>query len=628
MRLRNIFPLRLKIIGIVTLSLVASLGSIFVVSSALIVEDKTTYVLDYSLIQVRSAARAIDSQIESVVTGLRLLEAEDSNESAAKAYAERLKSEQGLRRLLVLGIGKDGSLKLERAWNDNGTGAQILDQLGWTTPRFRREKKIVARSPDGSVAVAIHIEPTQRRTEKAYVAWIRPDPGIPEGEATVDLHVLDTAGEVLFSSVRNDSRLPGSRLRNLARPVLTGTFDSGVQTWTYKSTDFVAGYQRLKNDELWVFSIVPRDIAFAAVQGLLVRTLALGLCILFIAIGLTLITVKQVTEGLRQMAAVVSRMNSGTFQYRVDTRGMSNDEIGMLASSFNLMADRIDELMVDAARKVERKHEKQVIEVVHNHILPEKPYDSSNIQLAGSTLSAKDCGGDWWNYVKIGDYLVWVMGKVDGRGLAPAVISAAAHGAFTTYAETTRLTSGKTPDLKLLLQQINRAVFEAGRGKAQAQVILCCFNTMSGRLEMMNLSHSHPLLHRIGFGGRPENDAERYSLMEVERFAPLGRGPEVKVKSQYFQLKPEDLIIFNSRGVTENLQDGAIYKSIAHLYDDFGLQAGKIAPGMTKKFSELWKLKEGDYPPDDVTTVVVAVPKKAYFMQVEEDLKKAVGKAA
>lgn len=622
MRLRNLFPLRLKIIGIVTLSLVASLGSIFVVSSALIVEDKTTYVLDYSLIQVRSAARAIDAQIEAVVTGLRLLEAEET-EALANRYAEKLKKEQGLKRLLVLNIEKEGSLRIARSWNDNGSGAQILDQLGWTTPRFRREKKIVARSPDGALAVAVHIEARARKPERAYVAWIRPDPGIPEGEATVDVHVIDSTGEVLFSALRNDSRLPGSRIRVLARPVLTGTFDSGVQSWNFRGTDFVAGYQRLKNDELWVFSVVPRDVAFAAVQGLLVRTLALGLCILFVAIGLTLITVKQMTEGLRQMAAVVSRMNQGAFQFRVDTRGMSNDEIGMLASSFNSMAARIDELMTEAARKVERKHEKKVIDVVQNHILPEKPFDHSNIQLAGATLSAKEGGGDWWNYVKIGDYLVWVIGKVEGSGLTPTVISAAAHGAFTTYAETTRLTSGRTPDLKLLLQQINRAVFEAGRGKAQASCILCRFNTMSGRLEMMNLSHAHPLIHRIGFGGRPKNDAERFSHMEVERFRPIGKKAEVNVKSQVFQLKPEDLIIFNSKGLTENIDEGAIYKGIAGLFDDFGLQAAKIAPGMTKKCAELWKLKEGEYPPDDMTTVVVSVPKKAYFMQVEEDSEKA-----
>lgn len=629
MKLRNLIPLRVKIIGIVAVSLIASLGSIFVVSSALIVEDKTTYVLDYSLVQVRSAARAIDSQVEETIMGLRLLDTEERQEQAAKERAEQLKQNQGLRRLLVLAVSADGSLKQERVWNDpSGTAPQILDQLGWTTPRFRREKQIVARATDGSLAIAVHIPPQPGRQERVYIGWLRPDPGIPEGEATVDLHVIDTAGEVLFSSVRNDSRLPASKIRTLARPVLGGTFESGVQSWSYRSTDFVVGYQRLRNDELWVFSVVPRDIAFAAVRGLLIRTLALGLCVFCISIGLTLITVKQVTEGLRQMAAVVGRMNQGAFQYRVDIRGMGNDEIGLLASSFNAMADRINELMSEAARKVERKHEKQVIDVVHNHILPEKPFDHSNIQLAGATLSAKECGGDWWNYVRIGDYLVWVMGKVEGRGLAPAVISAAAHGAFTTYAETTRMTTGKIPDLNLLLQQINRAIFEAGRGKAQAGCLLCCFNTISGRLEMMNLSHTPPLLHRIGFGGRPKNDAERFSAMEVERFAPVGRGKDIQVKSQFFQLKAEDLIIFNSRGVTDNVMDASIYSGIATLFDDFGLQAGKIAPGMTKHCAGLFKLKEGEYPPDDVTTVVVAVPKKAFFMQVEEEETPAKKKAA
>ena len=51
----------------------------------------------------------------------------------------------------------------------------------------------------------------------------------------------------------------------------------------------------------------------------------------------------------------------GEFGWRVDTKSLGHDEIGSLATSFNSMADKIDELVTASAKKADAESQKREV---------------------------------------------------------------------------------------------------------------------------------------------------------------------------------------------------------------------------------------------------------------------------
>ncbi len=92
----------------------------------------------------------------------------------------------------------------------------------------------------------------------------------------------------------------------------------------------------------------PRDaVASAAAGTLATRLLAAGCAALLVAILLILVVSRSLSRPLAQLAAASEAIASGNYSKRVDIGG--SDEIGLLASAFNRMAEA-----VERARKAQR----------------------------------------------------------------------------------------------------------------------------------------------------------------------------------------------------------------------------------------------------------------------------------
>ncbi|MGZ3697852.1 MAG: PP2C family protein-serine/threonine phosphatase, partial [Bdellovibrionota bacterium] len=455
----------------------------------------------------------------------------------------------------------------------------------------------------------------------AYVSLTSPNLNLPESASSFEIYLTDSSANLLFSNTELKSTRDRKAVTELTASIIKDHVTSGARKWSSERDDYLVAYQRLSFKELTVVGMVPEGVAYAAVGSLVLRSLVLGFSILMIATGVALVFSKRMTEGLRLIAAVTEKVSQGSFAFRVDTRGLINDEIGALASSFNAMAERIDELMTEVEVRVTSANNKEANTAVHGNLLPDRPYMHANFNLCGSSIFAEQCAGDWWHYEQIGDYVLTFVGKVEARGLPAAMMTAAVHGAVTTYAATMRSMPRAVPQLQSLVNTLNTAVYQSGRGKLKMACFVGMFDLQSGNFHLANVGMQQPFLHRIPFGGRPEKDAERFSLLGKNRHPLLGAGDFIQVKPETVQLKPGDMIIWNTPGMTkslnvkgQHLDTPDLYKILSKLYDEYEAQSNKVAAGVTAKVTEFL----GDIaktPPDDITAVILAVPKKAYFME-------------
>src|SRR3954447_12332397 len=108
------------------------------------------------------------------------------------------------------------------------------------------------------------------------------------------------------------------KLRVLTQPIVVG----GTQIGTFRVAD-------------------PLTSVDQALESLRNRFIAVGLGALLLSVLIAIWLANLITRPLRRMAAVASAVDSGDLTHRIDYRG--EDEVGILADSFNHMMDRLAE---------------------------------------------------------------------------------------------------------------------------------------------------------------------------------------------------------------------------------------------------------------------------------------------
>lgn len=625
--LRNTIPLRVKLIALLTLALVASSGTILGIGVSIFTDDKGSYILDFNYNQVRAAANAVESQVEKAVLMMRLSHALHMRREDAqiKPLYEEANRSIKLKRYLVSDVDSDGQFNAALTLGDDGTLVHAFEQQGWDRFKLAADPVLVGRSPTGELAVAILGKTPARGGEPekttAYLGLLEPDLNLEEATGDFEIFLIDSFGEPLFSKTRGFDSKEKTPLAKMLKSVADDTLASGVRKWGSGVQDYLVGYHRLGFKELTVVGLISEKAAFAAISGIFFRSATLGFGILLIVIGFVLAFVQRMTDGLRQMAAVTEKVAQGSFAFRVDNSSMGNDEIGALATSFNSMADKIDQLMSEVEARVESKHDKEAVSAVQGYLFPEKPFEHANLNVWGSSLPAQQCGGDWWHYEKVGDYVIVMVGHVEGKGLSAAMAMSAVRGAVATFMATTTMLPKGPPFFKLLINHLNAAVYASSRGKVKMSCFFTMIDTWSGKLQAVNCGHVPPYLHRLEFGGRPDNDADRFSTFPKLRFPPLGESAEISVDAETVQLKPGDVIFWytpalyrtrNAQG--ENIKTAQAFNIYARACDEFETAAARISAGVLAKAGEFLGEVATD-PPDDITAVVAGIPKKAYFME-------------
>jgi serine phosphatase RsbU (regulator of sigma subunit) len=263
---------------------------------------------------------------------------------------------------------------------------------------------------------------------------------------------------------------------------------------------------------------------------------------LFVLIGTVLAILQglSISRPIKQLAWRADQIARGDLGARVEVT--SGDEIGLLGTNFNFMADQIAILLDQTAEKARIEQELEVAKAIQETLVPTaEPVTRASLRFAGYYQPAAQTGGDWWTWHELtGGKILLVIGDVTGHGVPSAMITAAAKAAC----DVARHVHHDDVSVTRLLEIMNHAIWQS----AQRRFVMTCFasviDTRHRTITYANAGHNFPYLYRYTDG-----KGEFGSLMI--RGNRLGDDPASRYEAKTTELLPGDVIVWYTDGIVE-----------------------------------------------------------------------------
>ena len=215
---------------------------------------------------------------------------------------------------------------------------------------------------------------------------------------------------------------------------------SGVRKMSYKGKQSLWAYGPHKQDWALPLIIVPYDQIAAtandAEQQVLSATLnglqIAGAGVLLVAALAVLLALRgshSVTRPVRQLAHAAERFAEGDYGVHVDIA--TGDELQELGETVNDLGPKL----------LEREQMKQSLALameIQRHLLPDRPPEVANFDVAGDSIYCDETGGDYYDFIDLVDLgegkLAIAVGDVTGHGVGAALLMASARAVLRSHA--------------------------------------------------------------------------------------------------------------------------------------------------------------------------------------------------
>jgi serine phosphatase RsbU (regulator of sigma subunit)/catechol 2,3-dioxygenase-like lactoylglutathione lyase family enzyme len=250
--------------------------------------------------------------------------------------------------------------------------------------------------------------------------------------------------------------------------------------------------------------------------------------------------------------------------------------------SFDELTHAIEAERREAAERLAaEKHAARELEIaqqVQSRLFPQCLPPLSTLEYAGSCIQARQVGGDYYDFLDLGSsqrlergatreldaaawHLAFVLADVCGKGIAGALLMANLQANLRSrYALA-------LDDLPRLLKSVNQLFYENSPEDRYATMFFAVYDDRTSELEYANCGHNAALVFRA------DGSLERLNSTSTV----IGLFPRWECATQFVTLRPNDLLVIYTDGVTESLD---------HTYEEFGeerlvevvLQNRELAP--------------------------------------------------
>ena len=179
-------------------------------------------------------------------------------------------------------------------------------------------------------------------------------------------------------------------------------------------------------------------------------------------------------------------------------------------------------------------------------LLPTSAPVIPGLQIAGSSIAAKEVGGDFFDYLvpENNQQISIAVGDVSGKGLRGAMNAVMASGILRIYAE-------QENDTSSVMSSINKALCQSMEQDMNVTMVIAQFDHAKKQMTLANAGqHAYPLLIR-------NNSIEPV----IAKGMALGMIPNIPYKPTTTDLESGDLLLFMTDGITEPRNaEGVMYE--------------------------------------------------------------------
>ena len=216
------------------------------------------------------------------------------------------------------------------------------------------------------------------------------------------------------------------------------------------------------------------------------------------------------------------------------------DEIGQLSHSFYDMQQSlvkyIEELKETTAQKASIESDLRIASGIQMAMIP-KVYPSyperDDIDIFGQLVSAKEVGGDLFDFFLRDEKLFFCIGDVSGKGVPAALVMAVTRTLFRSVAARETL-----PDS--IITDINETMSVNNESDMFVTLFVGVLDMLTGRMRYCNAGHDSPILIGSGAG-----------LLPCDANIPVGVMTGWKYTLQETTVDPGTTIVLYTDGLTE-----------------------------------------------------------------------------
>jgi sigma-B regulation protein RsbU (phosphoserine phosphatase) len=262
------------------------------------------------------------------------------------------------------------------------------------------------------------------------------------------------------------------------------------------------------------------------------------LALLVIVALLTLAVTRHITRPIEELQKGSEAIGRGDLGFTVNVE--TGDEFEDLAHSFNRMAtelkEHIENLRRTTAEKERIAKELEIAKEIQQSILPESAPVLPGFDLAGFNLPAREVGGDFFDYIPVGEGCWGVeIADVSGKGVPAALFMALARTLV-------RASASQSLDPAGSILEANRYICMDSKTCMFVTLFYGILDTRKGTFSYVNAGHNPPLLFREG--------SSAAELLRGKGIA-LGIFDDIELELVELKLHPGDTVVFYTDGVTE-----------------------------------------------------------------------------
>jgi sigma-B regulation protein RsbU (phosphoserine phosphatase) len=229
------------------------------------------------------------------------------------------------------------------------------------------------------------------------------------------------------------------------------------------------------------------------------------------------------------------------------------DQLADLSDSFNRMTENLERLLVVAKEKERLQSEVEIAREVQSQLYPRVVPQTRNLRLTAVCHPARMCSGDYYDYEVIRDSQVALaIGDVAGKGISAALLMATLQSSLRSQLQSALeiaaaagngVGTGFMPPLlstSHLVSRLNNQLHAYTSPEKYATFCFGIFDEPTNIFTYTNAGHLPPLLVRNGV-------AERLDVNGTV----VGAFPFAKYDESHVELKPSDLLVCYTDGITE-----------------------------------------------------------------------------
>lgn len=310
---------------------------------------------------------------------------------------------------------------------------------------------------------------------------------------------------------------------------------------------------------------------------------------------------QRITTPIEQLTAGALVLGKGDFKARVMVK--ARDEVGVLADTFNKMAEDLEVSTKAMIEKEKLGKELEVAARIQREILPKKLPEIPGLDLAAVVIPATEIGGDCYDFIEVDPKThLFYISDVTGHGIPSGIVVSIANAIIYSYAN--------SPSLRDILISTNRVLKEKTTQNMFMTLLMLRYRVPTsvgasgsdreGKLDYVSAGHPE-MLHYYA--------EDNKVLMEKGGGIALGMVPDISrmVTENSLSFDAGDCIVLYSDGIPE---------AVSERGEQYGMQRlkralsdnGELGSAVAIKNALIADVKQfmGSAPQmDDITLVVL-----------------------